>query len=330
MNILITGAHGFLGKHLVAKISKELLEINSKAKSEKDKWNFFMPRSHEMNCLNYQEFYDFVEKNDIDSIIHLAAECGGIGANQKKPGDFFLNNAFMSVHLLKIAHKLKLKKIITLGTVCSYPKHTPVPFKEDELWNGYPEETNAPYGIAKKNLLIGGQALKDQYGHNFVHLIPVNMYGEYDNFDLEDSHVIPAMIRKFHEAKVQSEPAVTLWGDGSPSREFLYAGDCADAIWKAFLNYDSSEPVNIGAGLETTMKELAEEIKSVVGYEGEILWDTGRPNGQPRRCLDTSKAEEQFGFKATTNLKEGLEKTFDWYMNGMGKRFEYFIKQDNE
>jgi len=322
-SILITGAHGFLGKHLVEEIARQMPKSNNQ-------YNFYMPRSHEMNCLDYQDFHDFVEKNYVDAVIHLAAQCGGIGANKEKPGDFFLNNAIMGINLLKIAKTLKLKKVLTLGTVCSYPKFTPVPFKEEDLWNGYPEETNAPYGFAKKNLLVGGEALSRQYGLNFVHLIPVNMYGEYDNFDLETSHVIPAMIRKFHEAKIKNEPSVTLWGDGSPSREFLYAGDCAKAILSAFENYDKPDPINIGAGLETNMKDLATKIKDIIEYKGEIIWDTSKPNGQPRRSLDTTKAEKEFGFKAATSLDEGLKQTCEWYLKGIGRRFEFIYNQENE
>ena len=314
MNILLTGSTGFLGHHLVDKITHEIEEINKQKNYDgEDIYQLFAPPSAEMDCLKYDEVYYYCLYNDIDSIIHLAAECGGIGINQRKPADFFLNNVEMSLNVLKVSHELNLKKTVTLGTVCSYPKHTPVPFKEEDLWNGYPEETNAPYGLAKKNLLVGAQALSQQYGHNIIHLIPVNMYGEHDHFDLENSHVIPAMLRKFHEAKVNKDPAVCLWGDGSASREFLYAGDCADAIWKAFSTYDKPDPINIGAAKETSIKELAETVKKLVGYEGEITWDVSRPNGQPRRCLDTSKAKEQFGFEAKTSLEEGLKKTYNWY-----------------
>lgn len=306
MKILLTGANGFLGHHLTKKITEQ----------GKD-YHLFAPRRYQLNCLDYNELYYYCYYNDIDAIIHLAAECGGIGINQRKPADFFLDNAQMSLNIIKVTHKLKLKKTVTLGTVCSYPKHTPVPFKEEDLWNGYPEETNAPYGIAKKNLLVGAQAFAQQYGDNIIHLIPVNMYGEHDHFDLEDCHVIPAMIRKFHEAKESADPSVCLWGDGSASREFLYAGDCADAIWQAFLHYDKPDPVNIGAAKETSIKDLAEVIKKLVGYEGEIVWDVARPNGQPRRCLDTSKAEKEFCFKASTTLEEGLKKTYQWFLDNI-------------
>ena len=315
MNILLTGANGFLGHHLVDKISHEINAINKeKNYYGDDLYQLFTPSSSLMDCLKYDEIYYYCLYNDINVIIHLAAEWGGIGANQRKPADFFLHNAQMSLNVLKVSHELNLKKTVTLGTVCSYPKHTPVPFKEEDLWNGYPEETNAPYGLAKKNLLVGAQAFSQQYGHNIIHLIPVNMYGEHDHFDLENSHVIPAMIRKFHEAKVGNEPAVCLWGDGSASREFLYAGDCADAIWKAFIGYDKPDPINLGASKETTIKELAETIKALVAYEGEVTWDISRPNGQPRRCLDTTKAEKEFGFTAKTSLEKGLQKTYNWFL----------------
>jgi len=316
MNILLTGANGFLGHHLVDKIAHEIGEINEQKHYDGEGiYRLFTPPSTEMDCLRYDELYYYCLYNNIDSIIHLAAECGGIGINQRKPADFFLHNAEMSLNVLKVSHELNIKKTVTLGTVCSYPKHTPVPFKEEDLWNGYPEETNAPYGLAKKNLLVGAQALSQQYGHNIIHLIPVNMYGEYDHFDLENSHVIPAMLRKFHESKAGRKPTVGLWGDGSASREFLYAGDCADAVWRAFTDYDKPDPVNIGAAKETTIKELAETIKALVGYDGEIIWDTSRPNGQPRRCLDTTKAKKEFGFTAKTSLEEGLRKTYNWYTN---------------
>ena len=316
MNILLTGASGFLGHHLVDRIAYEIDLINNqKDYYGDDLYKLFTPSSAQMNCLNYDELYYYCLYNDINTIIHLAAECGGIGINQRKPADFFLHNTEMSLNILKASHELNLKKTVTLGTVCSYPKHTPVPFKEEDLWNGYPEETNAPYGLAKKNLLVGAQALSQQYGHNIVHLIPVNMYGEHDHFDLENSHVIPAMLRKFHEAKIAKASSVHLWGDGSASREFLYAGDCAEAIWLAFLNYDKSYPINIGASKETTIKDLAETIKNLVGFEGEIEWDTTKPNGQPRRCLDTTRAKQEFNFEAKTSLEEGLEKTYNWYLS---------------
>ncbi len=325
MNILLTGASGFLGTHLVDKIADEIRDINELVRrhfeingyDDTKIYKLFTPRSHELDCLKYTELYYYCHYNNIDAIIHLAAECGGIGINQRKPADFFLHNAQMSLNILKVAHELKLDKLVTVGTVCSYPKNTPVPFKEEDLWNGYPEETNAPYGLAKKNLLIGCQAFANQYGSNFIHLIPVNMYGEHDHFSLEDSHVIPAMIRKFHEAKEAQSSSVKLWGDGSASREFLYAGDCAEAIWKAFRAYDKADPVNIGASKETTIKELATIIQKLTKFNGDIIWDANKPNGQPRRCLDTTKAKEEFDFEAKTTLEEGIRKTYDWYLENI-------------
>ncbi len=229
MNILLTGANGFLGTHLVDKIADKIGAANELVRQhfeingydDTKIYKLFTPRSYQLNCLEYRDLYHYCHSNNIDIIIHLAAECGGIGINQRKPADFFLHNAQMSLNVLRVAHELSVKKLVTIGTVCSYPKNTPVPFKEEDLWNGYPEETNAPYGLAKKNLLIGCQAFANQYSSNFIHLIPVNMYGEHDHFSLEDSHVIPAMLRKFHEAKEAEDPSVTLWGDGSASREFL-------------------------------------------------------------------------------------------------------------
>jgi len=299
--ILITGSKGFLGQHLTERL--------------KDDYELITPSSSELNVLDVVDLHNYLSKSKPDAIIHLAAVCGGIGANQKSPADFFLKNSLMSLNVLSMSHYHKIDKLITLGSVCSYPKFTEVPFKEEDIWNGYPEETNAPYGIAKKSLLVGCKAYKEQYGNNFLHLIPVNMYGEYDNFDPESSHVIPALITKFHNAKTNRLGSVTVWGDGSASREFLYAGDCAEAIEKALLNYNSSEPVNIGTGSEITIKDLTTKVAELVGYEGHIIYDKSKPNGQPRRCLDTSKAEKEFNFKAKTSLKEGLEKTYSWYIN---------------
>ena len=325
MNILLTGASGFLGNHLVDKMADEIGSINELVRrhfeingyDDTKLYKIFTPPSYELNCLEYRDLYHYCHSNDINIIVHLAAECGGIGINQRKPADFFLHNAQMSLNVLRVAHELTLKKLVTIGTVCSYPKNTPVPFKEEDLWNGYPEETNAPYGLAKKNLLIGCQAFANQYGSNFIHLIPVNMYGEHDHFSLEDSHVIPAMLRKFHEAKEAQASFVTLWGDGSASREFLYAGDCAEAIWKALRAYDKPDPINIGASKETTIKELATIIQTLTKFEGKIVWDTSKPNGQPRRCLDTTKAKEAFDFEAKTTLEEGIQKTYDWYLENI-------------
>jgi GDP-L-fucose synthase len=299
--ILITGSKGFLGRHLT-----ELL---------RGKYKLLTPSKYSLDVCSSRDFKDYIFYHQPDCVIHLAAVCGGIGANQKSPADFFIKNSQMSLNVLSACQNSNIDKLITLGTVCSYPKFTPVPFKEDDIWNGYPEETNAPYGIAKKNLLVGCKAFNDQYGSNFIHLIPVNMYGEYDNFDLEKSHVIPALLKKLIEAKNQGDPFVEVWGDGSASREFLYAGDCAKAIELSIDSYNSPEPMNIGTGKEILIKDLVLLIKDIVGYKGEIKFDESKPNGQPRRCLDTTKAKKELNFTAETNLQEGLEKTYNWYIN---------------
>jgi GDP-L-fucose synthase len=301
MKILITGANGFLGHHLVKQL--------------KDKHQLLTPTSAELNVSDIDDLHDYISSNGPNIIIHLAAVCGGIGANQESPADFFLHNSLMSLNILSASSYYNIEKLITLGSVCSYPKFTPVPFKEEDLWNGYPEETNAPYGIAKKNLLVGCQAYHDQYARNFIHLIPVNMYGEHDNFNPNSSHVIPALLKKFIEAKETGEASVEVWGDGSASREFLYAGDCAKAIELAMDNYNSPKPINIGTGQEISIKNLVYLIKDIVGFKGEIVFDPTKPNGQPRRCLDTSKAEKEFNFKASTSLEDGLLKTYNWYIN---------------
>jgi len=300
-SIVVTGGAGFLGSHLVEKLKKRGAS------------DIFVPRSSD---------YDLVEKADIEKllhdakpslIIHLAAVVGGIGANMKNPGSFFYNNLMMGVQLMEQARLSKVKKFVAIGTICAYPKFAPVPFKEEDLWNGYPEETNAPYGLAKKMMLVQSQAYRQQYGFNSIFLLPVNLYGPRDNFDLETSHVIPAMIRKFYTAKEQGREFVTLWGDGSPTREFLYVEDCAEGIILATEKYDLSDPVNLGSGKEISIKDLAGLIARKVGYEGRIEWDTSKPNGQPRRMLDVSKAEKCFGFRAKTGFEEGLDKTIDWY-----------------
>jgi len=304
--VLITGSKGFLGRHLV--------------KSLQTNYELLTPSSSELNLLNEKDLNDYLHRQSNssslpDAIIHLAAVCGGIGANQKSPADFFLQNSLINLNILKTAHRFNIEKLVTLGSVCSYPKFTTVPFKEEDIWNGYPEQTNAPYGIAKKNLLVGCQAFGQQYNSNFIHLIPVNMYGEYDDFNLETSHVIPALLKKFTQAKKRGDSSIEVWGDGSASREFLYAGDCALAIQLAMEKYDSTDPVNIGTGQEISIKNLVHLIQGITGFDGEIIFDTTKPNGQPRRCLDTSKAEKRFGFKAQTSLEEGLRRTYNWYVN---------------
>jgi len=262
--------------------------------------------------------YDLREKEAViqlyedahpDIVIHLAATVGGIGANRAHPGEFFYDNLLMGVHTLHYAYRYGVEKFVGIGTVCAYPKFTPVPFKEGDLWDGYPEETNAPYGLAKKMLLVQGQAYRQQYGFNAIYLLPVNLYGPRDNFDLETSHVIPALIRKFIEA----EADVVAWGDGTPTREFLYVEDCAEAIVLATERYDRPEPVNIGAGFEISIKDLTHRIAELTGFRGEIVWDTSKPGGQPRRYLDTKRAERAFGWQATTLLEEGLRRTIAWY-----------------
>jgi GDP-L-fucose synthase len=248
-----------------------------------------------------------------DIIIHLAAHVGGIGANREHPAEFFYNNLMMGVQLLHQAWQRGVEKFVAIGTVCAYPKFTPVPFSEDDLWNGYPEETNAPYGLAKKMLLVQAQAYRQQYGFNTIYLLPVNLYGPRDNFDLNSSHVIPAMIRKILEAQEEGHDEVVLWGDGSPTREFIYAEDAAEGILRAAELYNGPDPVNIGSGYEISIKDLAVLIGRLTGFTGKFVWDTTKPNGQPRRVLDISRAEKFFGFSASTNFEEGLRKTIEWY-----------------
>jgi len=244
---------------------------------------------------------------------HLAAEVGGIGANRANPGRYWYANLIMGAHVLEQCRLHATPKLVLVGTICAYPKHTPVPFREDDLWNGYPEETNAPYGIAKKTLLVGAQAYREQYGLNAIYLLPVNLYGPGDNFDLETSHVIPALVRKMLEAKERGEREVVLWGDGSPTREFLYVEDCAEGLALAAERYDGPEPVNLGTGEEISIRDLAHLVAEITGFSGELLWDTTKPNGQPRRRLDTSRAQALFGFQARTPLREGLARTVEWY-----------------
>lgn len=302
--LLITGAHGFLGQAVVEEFARN---PGSFTRIE----TF---RSTQYDLRDQAQVKAVIQDKKPDAIIHLAAVVGGIGANQKYPGTFFYENLMMGAQLIEEARLFGIKKFVALGTICSYPKFTPVPFKESDIWNGYPEETNAPYGLAKKMLLVQLQAYKQEYGFNGISLLPVNLYGPRDNFDLNSSHVIPAMLRKFHEAKERGASEVTLWGDGSPSREFLYVDDAARAIRLALERYDGSDPVNIGSGQEIHMKNLAETVKKVVGFEGEIIWDTSKPNGQPRRCLDISKAKE-FGFSANMTLPMGLDITYRWFLD---------------
>jgi GDP-L-fucose synthase len=298
--ILVTGGAGFLGSHVVATLrARGCTRIAVPRRTDCD-------LTHEANVTRLFE----TERPDI--VIHLAAVVGGIGANRAHPGRFFYENVMMGALLLEQARKSGVEKFVGVGTICSYPKVTPVPFREDRLWDGYPEETNAPYGIAKKMLLVQGRAYREEYGLNVVHLLPVNLYGPGDNFDPDSSHVIPALIRKCVEAQEAGRSEVVCWGDGTPTREFLYVQDCAEALVLATERYDDGEPVNLGAGREIAIGDLAGIIACGTGYTGRIVWDRTRPNGQPRRCLDTSRAAA-FGFRATTEFEIGLRRTIDWY-----------------
>jgi GDP-L-fucose synthase len=300
--VIVTGGTGFLGSHLVERLSA--LGVAS----------IENPRSRDCDLVDPSAVRALYQRVRPDVVFHLAARVGGIGANQKNPGTYFHDNMMMGINVLEQArHVGGIEKIVMVGTICAYPKFAPVPFREADLWNGYPEETNAPYGVAKKALMVMADAYRRQFGLNAICLLPVNLYGPRDNFDLELSHVIPAMIRKFLEAKVRSAREVVLWGDGSPTREFLYVDDCADALVLAAQRYDQSEPVNVGAGFEISIRDLAELVARLCDYAGELVWDTSRPNGQPRRMLDTTLARERFGFEAKISLEEGLARTIAWY-----------------
>ena len=298
--VVVTGASGFLGSH----VRKQLMERD---------YNVIGISSKRFDLRRRADVLAMYEQFRPDVVIHLAAVCGGIGANMKEPGRFFYDNLLMGMEMIDVARMRDIEKFVQVGTVCGYPKHTPSPFKEEDFWNGYPEETNAPYGIAKKALLVQCQAYRQQYGLNAIYLVPVNLYGPGDNFDLQSSHVIPALIRKCLEAKAVGAEFIEVWGTGSAYREFLYVEDCARAIVLAMEKYNGADPVNIGTGDEISMRGLVSVIKEVVGYEGSIKWDPSKPDGQPRRRLDTTRATERFGFTASTSLKDGLEKTVQWY-----------------
>jgi len=299
--VLVTGGSGFLGRRLVEK-----LETRSPA-------DIFIPRRKDYDLVEAGNVLRVYEDSKPDVVIHLAAQVGGIGANRANPGKFFYDNLLMGVQLMEYGRRRGIEKFVAVGTICAYPKHTPVPFKEEDLWNGYPEETNAPYGLAKKMLLVQAQAYRQQYGFNAIFLLPVNLYGPADNFDPETSHVIPAIIRKCVDAARSGAGEIVLWGTGTPTREFLYVDDAAEGILLAAERYNASDPVNLGSGMEISIGDLASLIARLTGFRGRIVWDAARPDGQPRRMLDTRKAERLFGFRAQCPFEEGLRRTIDWY-----------------
>jgi len=297
--VLVTGGAGFVGQQVCERIKAAgASEVRA-------------PRSATLDLRTADACRQAVE--GIDLVIHLAATVGGIGLNREKPGELFYDNIIMGVHLMEAARLANVQKFVTVGTICAYPKFTPIPFREETLWDGYPEETNAPYGVAKKALLVMGQAYRDQYDFNAVYVLPVNLYGPGDNFDPNSSHVIPAIIKKIYDAQQLKSERVVFWGDGSPTREFLYVDDCADGLIAAAQNLQSSEPINLGAGFEISIRDLVESITEKMGYTGRIEWDSTKPNGQPRRCLDTSRATKLLQWEARMNFDQGLQHTIDWY-----------------
>jgi len=299
--VCVTGGAGFLGSAVVAKLYQRGAE------------EIFVPRSSEYNLVDGDAIDRMLDDARPDVVIHLAAQVGGIGANREHPAEFFYSNLMMGVQLLHKAWEKNIEKVVAIGTICAYPKFTPIPFKEEDLWIGYPEETNAPYGLAKKMLLVQSQAYRQQYDYNSIYLLPVNLYGPGDNFDPQSSHVIPALIKKCIDAQEQGVDEIIVWGDGSPTREFLYVDDAAEVIVLATEKYNDSEPVNLGSGLEISIKDLIEQIAEATGYTGKLVWDTSKPNGQPRRCLDTHRAKDWFGFEAQMSFDEGLKRTVAWY-----------------
>lgn len=299
--VVVTGGAGFLGSFIV----KRLLEHGCE--------NVFVPRSKDYNLVEMEGVKGLYRDARPEIVIHLAAKVGGIGANRANPGRFFYENLMMGIQMMEVARQVGIEKFVAIGTICAYPKFTPIPFKEEDLWNGYPEETNAPYGLAKKMLLVQSQAYRQQYGFNAIYLLPVNLYGPGDNFDPQSSHVIPAIIKKCFDAIQRGEDEIIIWGTGNATREFLYVEDCAEGIMLASERYNDPDPINLGAGFEVSIKDLVEIITKLMGYTGKIVWDRSKPDGQPRRMLDTSKAEKYFGFRARTRLEEGLKKTIQWY-----------------
>ena len=299
--IVVTGGAGFLGSNVVQKLEKRGCK------------QIFVPRSKDYNLVEIEAVKRLYSDAKPDIVIHLAARVGGIGANMNNPGSFFYENLMMGVQLIEVGRQAGIEKFVAIGTICAYPKLTPVPFKEENLWNGYPEETNAPYGLAKKMLLVQAQAYRQQYGFNVIYLLPVNLYGPGDNFDPESSHVIPALIKKVFDAKVKGENRIVAWGSGKPTREFIYVEDAAEGIVLATEKYNKPEPVNLGAGFEISIKNLADLICELAGFDGKIEWDTSQPDGQPRRRLDTGKAKREFGFETKMDFREGLKRTIEWY-----------------
>jgi GDP-L-fucose synthase len=300
--VTVTGGAGFLGRYVTEKLRAcgHGIEV-------------FVPRSRDYNLIEKPDILRMLDDSRPDLVIHLAAVLGGIGHNQKNPGTFFYDNLMMGTQLIEQSRLRGVKKFVAVGTVCAYPKFTPVPFREDDLWNGYPEETNAPYGLAKKMMLVQSQAYRQQYGFNSIFLLPANLYGPADNFDLETSHVVPALIRKCVEARGSGTPFIEVWGSGNASREFLYVEDCAEGIVKAAALYNDRDPVNLGGESEVTIRQLVDIIVRLTGFEGQIKWQSDKPDGQPRRQIDTQRAVERFGFRARTSLEEGLRRTIDWY-----------------
>ncbi len=299
--ILVTGGAGFLGKQVVEQLKQ--------AGADPD--NIFVPRSRQYDLTQMEACQRAVQGQDV--IVHLAAHVGGIGLNREKPAELFYDNLMMGTQLIHAAYQAGAEKFVCVGTICAYPKFTPVPFKEDDLWAGYPEETNAPYGVAKKALLVQLEAYRQQYGFDGIYLLPVNLYGPEDNFDPRSSHVIPALIHKVHEAQTNGDKTLPVWGDGSPTREFLYSTDAAQGIVMATQRYSDAAPVNLGTGSEISIRDLVELISELMGFEGELIWQTDQPNGQPRRCLDTERAKKAFGFEAQTDFRQGLKSTIEWY-----------------
>jgi GDP-L-fucose synthase len=302
--VLLTGGNGFLGSYV-----KEGLEARGAVP--------IAPTHQDYDLVVGDDVRQMLKDNPCDILIHMAAKVGGIGANREHPGSFFYENAMMGIQLLHEAYQAKVPKTVILGTVCAYPKHTPIPFKEADLWNGYPEETNAPYGIAKKSLIVQSQGYREEYGYDSIFLLPVNLYGPRDNFDPSSSHVIPALIKKCVDAIAANDEEIVVWGDGSPTREFLYAPDAAEGILLAAEKYNKSDPVNLGSAYEISIEDLVEIIVKETGFKGKVTWDKTKPNGQPRRKLDTSKAEQEFGFKSTTSFEEGLRQTIAWYKSSL-------------